>query len=156
MFIAILIFCGAVLLFALFFRGITMAKVASLQSLESERQKLTSKYEFLREQKKELKAALAEKEHQLATLKNSQEGIKTLSAKELNIDSSAESPDEKISRYLLQKAKITLEQNEKVQKKMKTLQMDFLGACLTLGYIDIKTAQAAAKANKLQHKLNTQ
>lgn len=153
MLIVLLTFCAVILLFGFFFRAISMAKVSRLQSLESQRQKITSKYEFLREQKRELESELTRKEQQLTTLKNSQEGIKTFSAKELNIDSSVDSPDEKISRYLLQKGTISLEQSEKVQQKMATLHMDFLGTCLTLGFIDLKTAKAALKANKLQGKL---
>ena len=148
------IFLVVLLLFGLIFRGISMAKTARIQELEAKKQDIISKYEFLREHKRELTSELAQKEQQLATLHNSGEGIKILSAKEMNIDSSVDSPDEKISRYLLQKGTINLEQSEKVRLKMETLHMDFLGTCLTLGYIDLKTAKAALKANNLKNKLN--
>ena len=148
------IFLAVLLLFGFFFRAISMAKTARIQELEAKKQDVVSKYEFLRDQKRELTSELSRKEQQLATLHNSGEGIKTLSAKEMNIDSSVDSPDEKISRYLLQKGTINLEQSEKVRQKMETLHMDFLGTCLTLGYIDLKTAKTALKANNLKNKLS--
>lgn len=154
MIISIIIFLVVLLLFGLFFRAISMNKVAKLQELEARKKDIISKYEFIRDQKRELTNELSRKEQQLATLHNSGEGIKTLSAKEMNIDSSVDSPDEKISRYLLQKGTINLEQSEKVRQKMATLHMDFLGTCLTLGYIDLDMAKAALKANNLKNKLN--
>ena len=96
---------------------------------------------------------MARKENELATLRNSQEGIKTISSRDLNLAESKDSPDDKVSRYLVQKGLISLEQSEKVTGKMKTLQMDFLGTCLTLGYIDLDTAKATLKATKVTSKL---
>ena len=153
MLVYILIPIAVLLLFGFFFRAISMAKMAKIQELEAQKQDIMSKYEFMRTQKRELESEVSKKEQQLATLHNSGEGIKTLSAKDLNIASSADSPDEKISRYLLQKGTINLEQSEKVRQKMETLHMDFLGTCLTLGYIDLKTAKATLKANNLKNKL---
>jgi len=153
MIISIIIILAALLLFGLFFRAISMNKMAKLQEMEAQKKDIMTKYEFIRDQKRELTNELSRKEQQLATLHMSGEGIKTLSSREINIDSE-DSPDEKISRYLLQKGTINLEQSEKVHQKKATLQMDFLGICLTLGYIDLETAQDALRANNLNNKLN--
>jgi len=153
MFILLLILIGAAVGLVLLYRTITMSHTFQMNALEDRRQRITNQYEFLRNQKQELLKEVARKENELATLRNSQEGIKTISSRDLNLAESKDSPDDKVSRYLVQKGLISLEQSEKVTGKMKTLQMDFLGTCLTLGYIDLDTAKATLKATKVTSKL---
>ena len=155
MFMLLLILLLAAIGLFFLFRSISMTRTYRLKALEEQRQEVNNKYEYLREQKKDLAKLLAEKEQQLTTLRNNQDGIKTVSSKELNLAEAKDNPDDKISRYLIKTGAITMEQNEKVLAKMKTLNMDFLGACLTLGYVDIDTAKKALKANHIQHTLNT-
>lgn len=139
-------FC--VLLF--FFRIISQNKDISMNALDAEQYKIQSKYTFLINRQKELKAELLEKQRTLTTLRNSQQGIKTFSAEDLDMDDQDES--EKISRYLLQQGEISLEQNERALKQMELLKMDYLGVCIAMGFIDIETGKKALKANKLTSK----
>ncbi|MEF2230406.1 MAG: hypothetical protein V3571_05720 [Pseudodesulfovibrio sp.] len=155
MFILLLIILLAAFGLIFLFRSISMNRTYRVNALEEQRQKVKSKYEYLRGQKQDLAKTLEEREHQLTTLRNNQDGIKTLSSKELNLAESKNSPDDKVSRYLVKTGAITMEQNEKVLVKMKTLNMDFLGTCLTLGYVNLETAKKALKANKIEHTLET-
>lgn len=132
------------------YRSISQQAAMKLNALEKQRINLIQRYEFMREQRKTLKAEVSEKERQLTTLRNNESGLRTISASDLDIDEVDD--NEKLSRYLIQEGKISLEQNEKVLRKMETLQMDYLGVCLTLGLIDIKTAQRAIKINKIKTK----
>ncbi|WP_281762424.1 hypothetical protein [Pseudodesulfovibrio nedwellii] len=100
--------------------------------------------------RKELKAELEEKIQRLTRLRNNQEGVKIISSDDLNIEDVDDT--EKISRYLLQNSKITLEQNERALKKMEILKMDFLAVCLALGFVDMETSKQALKANNIQLK----
>ncbi len=134
---------------ALFFvmNSISAKRLSEVNALESQKRSLESKLEFMLDQRNKLRREIVDKERKLTTLKNSQEGIKTYSARDLDITD--ENDDEKVSRYLIQQGKISLEQNEKVFKKIDVLKMDFISTCLALGYIDLKTAQKALKVNKI-------
>jgi len=132
---------------AFFFRMISMNKSVAMTALDSQRHKVKTKYEFVTGRRRELEGKLAKKEKELATLKNNQEGIKILSAHDMDI--SDENNDDKISRYLMTSGKITMEQNETALQKMGVLKMDFLGTCMALGFIDLKTSKEALKANKV-------
>ena len=140
---------GAIALFFIL-NKISTDRVTEIRSLESKKNSMMSKYEFMIKQRRELRKEIEDKERQLATLRNSEFGIKTISASDLDI---VEVDDnEKVSRYLLQDGKITLEQNERVLQKMDVLQMDYLGTCLTLGFINLDTAKKAIKINKITTK----
>jgi len=129
---------------------ISSKRISEVNNLESQKRALESKLEYMFNQRSELRKEIEKKERELASIKHSGEGIKTYSSVDLNI--SDESDDEKVSRYLIQQGKITLEQNEKIMKKMDIMKMDFIGAGLTLGYIDMKTAKQALKVNKIASK----
>jgi hypothetical protein len=139
-----------ILAFLFLYQVITRNKVSKMNSLTMQKQNAQSKYEFMLNHKRELKKELEEKKRKLATLRNNQQGIKTISADDLEIEDIDE--NEKVSRYLIQHGKITMEQNIKVLKKMEILQMDYLGICITLGFIDLKTAKQALKVNKIHSK----
>lgn len=147
-----LILLGVCMLGLFFFlKSNSQRRVTEINSLEDEKNSLQSKYDFMVDQRRELLKTIDEKENELAQVKRGQTNIQTYSAKEMNLGEVDES--DKVSRYLIKEGKITLEQDGKARDKMATLKMDYLGACLTLGYIDIKTAEKAAKINKLNGSL---
>lgn len=117
-----------------------------LVALESRNRAVRAKYEAVLARKRDLARELEDKEHAIASLRNNGEGIKAISANDLDMDGSDET--ERVSRYLLSHGKLSLEQSQKAQDKMATLQMDYLAVCLTLGFIDLKTAKAASKIAK--------
>jgi len=131
-------------------RSISHDKAIKISELISKKAALKNRFESLRLQKRELKRSIDDKERQLATLRNRQEGIRTVSSKDLDIEDVDQ--NEKVSRYLIQEGKISLEQNEKVLQKMEIMQMDYLGSCIALGFIDIETAKKAIKINKVATK----
>lgn len=141
---------GAVALF-LITSKISASRVEKIRALEKTKRSLHSKFEFLLNQKREMNREIEDKERQATTLRNSQHGgIKPVSASDLDIEDIDD--NQKVSRYLIQEGKITLEQNETVLQKMGLMQMDYIGACLALGFIDINTAKKAIKLNKISSK----
>lgn len=146
----ILIFIAGLCIFLYLYHFISQNRSSELNRLELQRKKLQDKYEFLRNHRKEVATELEQKKNELQTLRNSQDGIRTISSDDLDIQDVDE--NEKISRFLLQEGKITLEQNEKVLKKMDLLQMDYLGVCMALGIIDLATAKRTMKINKIKSK----
>ena len=148
--IPLIILCLTVLIFIFLLRMISQYKISNLNSLSNKQQKIQSKYDFMVKHRKELKAELEEKIQRLTRLRNNQEGVRIISSDDLNIEDVDDT--EKISRYLLQNSKITLEQNERALKKMEILKMDFLAVCLALGFVDMETSKQALKANNIQLK----
>lgn len=148
--IPLIILCLTVLIFIFLLRMISQYKISNLNFLSNEQQKIQSKYDFMVKHRKELKAELEEKIQRLTRLRNNQEGVRIISSDDLNIEDVDDT--EKISRYLLQNSKITLEQNERALKKMEILKMDFLAVCLALGFVDMETSKQALKANNIQLK----
>ncbi len=147
MILPIIILIVIVGVFLFIYQMISQNKIFKLNALASQKKTAKSKYEFMMDQTKMLKKECEEKERQLTTLRNNQEGIKTISLEDLDIEDIDE--NEKVSRYLIQEGKITMEQNEKVLQKMNILQMDYLGVCMTLGFINLDTAKKAIKINKI-------
>lgn len=147
MILPIIIIAALIFVFLFIFRAISQNKLSILTALEAQRKSAKSKYDFMLSQKRELTREIKDKERQLATLRNNQQGIKTISVADLDVKEIDE--NEKVSMYLIQEGKITMEQNEKVLQKMGILQMDYLGVCMTLGYIDLDTAKKAIKVNKV-------
>ena len=56
---------------------ISTKHLAQINALESQKHVLVNKYDFMINQRKALKKEIEEKEEELATMRNSQEGIKT-------------------------------------------------------------------------------
>ncbi|MBI9079105.1 MAG: hypothetical protein JEY79_05125 [Pseudodesulfovibrio sp.] len=106
-----------ILAFLFLYQVISRNKVSKMNSLAMQKQNAQSKYEFMLNHKRELKKELEEKKRKLATLRNNQQGIKTISSDDLEIKDIDD--NEKVSRYLIQHGKITMEQNIKVLKKWK-------------------------------------
>lgn len=144
----IILLIGVLAVVFFIYHSISQKAAMQLNALEKQRATLVQRYEFMVDQRKALKEEVKDKERELTTLRNNESGLKTISARDLELDEVDE--NDKVSRYLIQKGKLTLEQNERVLKKMETLQMDYLGVCLTLGLIDMKTAQKAIKINKIK------
>lgn len=133
-----------------FLKGNSQRREAEITKLEENKNTLQSKYDYMIDQKRELLKQIEDKENELARLRSGQEGIKTYTTKEMEIGEVDEG--DKVSRYFIREGVITLEQDEKVRSKIKTLKMDYLGTCLTLGMIDIEMAKKAAKILKLSSK----
>lgn len=146
--ISIILFILCALGFLFFFRMSSHNRENNLNSLNRDRQEIEAKYEFMRNQRRELKQELTQKQDELTKLRTNPEGIKTFTADELGLDDTDES--EKISRYLLSQGKMSLEQHQKVLQKMETLKLDYIGVCMALGFIDLETAQKALKTNKIR------
>lgn len=146
----ILLIVGVVGLF-LFLKSGSQRKIQEFNALEDEKNALQAKYDYMCDQRRELKKTINDKENELASVKSGQEGIRTYSAKEMDLGETDE--NDKVSRYLIKEGKISLEQDGNARDKMETLKMDYLGACLALGYIDIQTAEKAAKINKVSGSL---
>lgn len=148
---ATLILCGLCLGIFLAVRSAMSGwRDRELGALESRNRAVRAKYEAVLARKRDLARELEDKERALAGLRTNVEGIKTISAHDLDIDGSDET--ERVSRYLLSQGKLSLEQSQKAQDKMTTLQMDYLAVCLTLGFIDLNTAKAASKIAKQPEK----
>lgn len=146
--VIILVLAGVVLFFIM--NTISTKHLAEANALESQKHALLNKFDFMVNQRKALRKEIEKKEQELASMRHGQEGIRTFSSRDLQIDN--ESDDQKMSRYLIQEGRISLEQNENVIKKMEVLKMDYIAACLTLGYIDLATAKKAMKINKISSK----
>lgn len=129
-----------------FFRRISYGKITAISELSKRKQSVESKYDYLARKKRELQAELGKKEKRLSTLLNNQEGIRIKTTAEMGIQE--ESPDERISSLLISMGKISLEQNEKILQKMEMLKMDYLGTCITLGYLDRETSEMLLKSQK--------
>lgn len=129
----------------LIMNSISSKRLSEVRALESQKHSLQSKLEFMINQRNDLRKDVEDKERELTSLKNSREGI-PISVPDLDI--APEDDDHRVSRYLLKQGKLSLEQNEKVLKKMSVLKMDYLGTSLALGFIDLETAQQIMKMNK--------
>jgi hypothetical protein len=143
----ILLAMGATL-FGIIRRTISSARDTQLDLLDARKRAAQALYDEALSHKRELAREAADKERTLATLRNSGNGIRTISSRDLKIEE--EDDSEKVSRYLISQGKISLEQNQKTLDKMNILQMDYLAVCLTLGFIDLETAEEAAKVSKLK------
>jgi len=129
---------------------ISSNRAAKIRELEQKKRSMYNRFTYMVKQRNELRKEVEEKQRRADTLRNNQQGIKTISASDLNGENIDE--NEKVSRYLIQEGKITLEQNERVLQKMGIMQMDYLGSCLALGFINLDTAKKAIKINKIVSK----
>ncbi|WP_285906871.1 hypothetical protein [Pseudodesulfovibrio pelocollis] len=132
--------------FAMLRRLFSLRRDAELASLENRLGTVRDRFESILARKRDLARELDDKERELATRRSNGEGIQTLPMFDLGTETIDE--NERVSRYLVSKGKITLEQSQKAFDKMGTLQMDYLAVCLTLGFIDLDTAKAVARAGK--------
>lgn len=139
-----LIILGVLVVVTLFsFRSISLNKINTLSDLTRDKQAVKTQYDFLVRRKADLEAELAEKEKLLTALVSSQQGPRIKTASEMRIDEDSE--DERVSNLLLAMGKISLEENEKIKKKMDVLKMDFLTTSLALGFIDSELSQKIKK-----------
>jgi len=131
------------LIFFLIYRAISRNKIDQLTSLSSQKRSIKEKYSSSLKRRNELKNELAGKKDSLDLLLQPQKQKEINASPIKKIDPNKNKNHEKISRYLIQRGKITMEQNLKVLKKMETLQMDYLSVCMTLGFIDLDTTKQA-------------
>lgn len=150
MFITVAILSFAAIALFLVVNKISTNRASKIRSLEHQRKALHDKFDFMIKLRKELRREVLQKEQEVQTLRNNTAGLKTFSSKDLDIVDVDD--DEKVSSYLIQEGKITVEQNEKILNKMDVMKTDYIGACLAMGFIDMDTAKKAIKINKLASK----
>jgi len=132
--------------FVMLRRMFSIRRDADLAALDGRLRTVRDRYEFTLARKRDLARELDDKERELATRRSNGEGIRVFPGFEPDTDT--DDGNERISRLLIARGKITLEQSQKAFDKMATLQMDYLAVCLTLGFIDLDTAKAAARTGK--------
>ncbi|AMK11565.1 hypothetical protein [Pseudodesulfovibrio indicus] len=140
------IFGFALAIFFIVFRMISKHRYETLNALQNEQHELTSKHESLVAQRRELQREIADKETLLASLRSMNIPLPDISIQDLEAGDTDESAS--YSRYLLNQKKITPDQNQRALQKMEILKMDYLGVCMTLGFIDLETSQQAQRAAK--------
>lgn len=142
------LFGFALALFFILFRMISKHRYTTLDALQDEQHELTTRHDLLAAQRRDLQREITEKETLLASLRAKDTPLPGASMHDLDMEDEEDSTAA-YSRYLLTQKKITLEQHERAMQKMSILKMDYLGVCITLGFIDLETSQQAQKAGKL-------
>ncbi|MFH1913756.1 MAG: hypothetical protein ABIK45_05735 [Pseudomonadota bacterium] len=132
--------------FTMLRRMLSIRRDAELASLDGRLRTVRDRFESTLARKRDLTRELEDKELELTTLRNSGEGLRTTPL--FDIDTETIDESERVSRHLISKGKISLEQSQKAFDKMDTLQMDYLAVCLTLGFIDLDTAKSVSRAGK--------
>jgi predicted nuclease with TOPRIM domain len=137
---------SALAFFVTVFRALSRHRYTTLIQLNNERQEMDTLHQSLSKQKRELQRERTNKEQTLCSLKNKRGDIPTVTVDALEALEMNE--NDKISRYLLGRGKISMEQHERAIQKMNILKMDYLSVCLTLGFIDLETSKKVQKASK--------
>lgn len=128
-------------------KNMRASMIETLKELVLEEREIEEKYLFTQRRNRELKKEFKDMEVALTLLKNDLGSIPAPS--EADPEETEEEETERVSQYMLSKGLITAEQNEKALDKMSILSMDFLGICLTLGYIDLEKAKGIVKTLEL-------
>jgi len=141
--ISILLLVGVI--FTVLFWSISKHRQESVSRLIVEKQAVQDRYNALVHQKKGLTQKVDKLERKAKALRTDTPFIETVEIAHLDMD---DDDTERHSRYLISQGKISLEQNEIALKKMALMKMDYLGVCLSLGFIDLETSKKTTKANK--------
>ena len=104
------------------------------------------RFKRLKAQRRDLLRELKEKKIALVACRAEDDGIKSVSASDLA--SSHVDETEAAAALLVQQGKIDTAQRDKALSKMDAMNMDFVGTCLTLGFIDVDCAQRTLKLIK--------
>jgi len=145
MWFSLTICTGSIAILVLVIRTMRAKLDAHLKRLTKEQNAIEEKYLFTKRRNKELKAEIAALQNALTLISHNIHST----ASSLEKDAAAEDDTLLISRHMLTKGLLTVEQNENALKKMETLNMDFLGTCLALGYIDLDKARGVVKSLNL-------
>ena len=143
--VILIITVTGVLLFSFAWYSISRSRDVELESLRTRLEDLEKQCEAMETNRDSLKEILGDKEAILERLQ--QENNKKPHSNIELPDRISDEPDP--GAYLIGKGLITLEQHAHAQDKMSSLQMDFISVCLTLGYIDLKTAKKVSTALKV-------
>ncbi len=144
-----LIIISIVVMFLLI-KSMRAAMRTKLKQLLQEEQKIEEKLLFAQRRNKELKKEIKDLELQITLAEHEMRPV-DMPPIEKERPPSHKEEAERVSQYMLSHGLLTVEQNEKAMQKMSTLRMDFLGVCLTLGYIDLNKAKGIVKSLSLYH-----
>ncbi|KAB1443608.1 hypothetical protein [Pseudodesulfovibrio senegalensis] len=137
----------SVILLIAVIRGMQSNLDAHIKRLDKEKQAVEEKYLFNRRRNKELKKQIADMQNALTLMAHDMKPRLDVPEEE-----NAQRDDtRRISDHMVTKGLLTVEQNEKALDKMENLNMDFLGTCLALGYIDLDKARGIVKSLQLHH-----
>lgn len=143
---ASLILCtvSVVVLFAVI-RGMQSNLDMHVKQLNEERKTIEEKYLFTRRRNKDLKKQIANLQNALTLMEHDMKPA----LPEAGNKETLQDDTRRISNHMITKGLLTVEQNEKALGKMEILNMDFLGTCLALGYIDLDKARGIVKSLQL-------
>lgn len=117
---------------------------AELRRLVEEEKAIEEKYLFSKRKNSELKKEIKALEVSLTLHEHNIQSVDIPFEKNPNATESDETM--RVSQYMLTHGMLTVEQNENALNKVKNMRMDFIGICLTLGYIDLNKAKGIIKA----------
>ncbi|GAB7023474.1 hypothetical protein [Salidesulfovibrio brasiliensis] len=152
----LLIFGASLLLTVWAYRAIVNGMRTRLRELAVEEREIEERYLHLSRRKKQLDKELKELETQaILTQKDISAANYAMEMEEIGQDRKSQGiSDEdtkRASEYMISKGLITIDQNERAMNKMEAMNMDFLGVCITLGYIDLETAKNVVKTLGIHH-----
>ena len=122
---------------------VSRRKEIAYDALKAEHKAAKNRLKNLIRQRKALKRDLKRKKLQLAAARREDAGFQSVSASDLSGSDADET--EAAAVLLVQQGMIDERQRDNALSKMHAMRMDFVGTCLTLGYIDVTCAQKTKK-----------
>lgn len=150
MWFTIILIIGSIGCLFLIIKTFRASMFAQLKKLVEEEHAVEERYLFAQRRNKDLKKEIKKLEKDL-TMAEYEMRPSDLPPIEKDKPPSRKEEAERLSQYMLSHGMLTVEQTEKALKKMSSLRMDYLGICLTLGYIDLKKAKAIVKSQSIYH-----
>ncbi|WP_018124580.1 hypothetical protein [Desulfovibrio oxyclinae] len=155
MVLPLIIFGISLLLTVWIYRSMMNSMRNRIRALVSEEREAEERYLHLSRRKKTLqrelkdlknRAVLARKDISLAEHQaEDREPIK-------DTPQDRNDPDlQRAAEYMINKGLITIDQSERAINKMEAMNMDYLGVCITLGYVEMEAAKGVVKAIGLHH-----
>ncbi|MGE4293604.1 MAG: hypothetical protein AB7E32_15510 [Desulfovibrio sp.] len=125
----------------LFFRSaISKDHNAQRQDLKRRHAELQAQFDHLCAQKKSLAVEAATLDRQISKMKCTDAPERPLVTTQPPPKKAKLTGNERVASYLLTNGLISLEQHQRAAATMRTLKLDLIGTCLTLGFIDESTA----------------
>ncbi|WP_147821215.1 hypothetical protein [Salidesulfovibrio onnuriiensis] len=134
----------------LLIKSMRAAMRSKLKQLLAEESDIEEKLLYAQRRNKELKKEIKTLEQQITMAEHDMRPV-DLPPIETDKPPTRKEEAERLSQYMLSHGMLTVEQAEKALKKMSSLRMDYLGVCLTLGFIDLNKAKAIVKTQSIYH-----
>lgn len=151
----LIIFGISLLLTAWAHRSMMNAMRRRIRALAEEEREVEERYLHLSRRKKQLQNELKElKNRAVLARKDISFAEHQPEEKEPIKDTPQDRNDPDLQRaaeYMINKGLITIDQSERAINKMEAMNMDYLGVCITLGYVDMEAAKGVVKAIGLHH-----